>query len=116
MAAAPILPALPDEDIALNYSKKVLAEGNGFTLSITANVNTGTVTWSSSDNKIATVDCGTVTQCGYGWTVIQVCAKFDDQTYSASFSFFAMVIPLITGSLNYEDLEEVWNLVLFPQP
>lgn len=82
-----VLPILVDS-IKLNKTEENLFVGNSLTLEATINPTNATnkaVTWASSDEKVATVDCnGKVTAVGAGKAVITVTTVEGNKTQSCN--------------------------------
>lgn len=89
------------ENVSLNETKKILAEGDTFTLTATitpAEVTNKEVTWKSSSNEIAIVDqSGKVTARKAGLATITVTTKGGNRTATCEIVVMAPSADTVIG-------------------
>lgn len=93
--------SIPMENVSLNETKKILAEGDTFTLTATitpAEVTNKEVTWKSSSNEIAIVDqSGKVTARKAGLATITVTTKEGNRTATCEIVVMAPSADTVIG-------------------
>lgn len=105
----------PVTGIKLNKSKAIKAAGKTVTLQAVispADATTKTVTWKSSDNKIATVNNGVVTAVSPGKAVITATTKDGAKTATCTITVKPPKTTIDKVAVkNYKSLKITWNAV-----
>lgn len=92
---------VPVESVTLNKTETTIAVGNSETLTATvlpANADDPTVTWSSSDEAVATVKDGVVTAIAEGTAVIT--AKAEEKSATCTVTVPHVYVPVESVTLN----------------
>ena len=104
----PLPETIKVESVSLNVTNTELTEGEQTTLTATVNPSNATnknVTWSSSDNAVATVDNGKVTAVKAGTATITVTTEDGNKTATCKVTVKAKTYPVESVTLDKTEAE-----------